>query len=157
LCIAAFSTLQNISQLSLSADELVLACVAQNSVSFYSVPQLVNTADSTSAPRPLHQLTVESAVKQVAWCRDPQAPQWYLVVTEEQALLVTQYPGQASEVFSGVQAACWAPSGTVLGVSKGRRVEVVDACDPGTPLASVEVDHPDGRRALTNACMDTAG
>jgi hypothetical protein len=122
----------------------VLACVAQNSVSLYSVPQLASTASGASAPPPLQQLTVESAVKQVAWCGDAQAPHWYLVVTEEHSLLAAKYPGQVSEVAPGVQAACWAPTGHVLAASKGRRVEVVDAQSPGAPLASMEVEHPEG-------------
>lgn len=153
MCIATYPALQNISQLSLSADELVLACVAQNSVSFYSVPQLAITGSGGSALHPLYQLTVQSAVRQVSWCRDALSPQWYLLLTEEQSLLAAKYPDQPSEMGSGVQAACWAPNGTVLAMSKGRTLEVVDAQAPGKPLASVEVDHPDGKGGCVATCQ----
>lgn len=145
VCLCVLHSSQNVTQLALSADELVLACVVQNTVSFYSIADLVATAGSGSRPHALNQLSLGAGVKQFLWCKSPQHPQRYLVLTEEAQLMVGAYPSAPSDLAGGVDAAEWAPSseGAALAFSRGTRLMIKDVAQGGANIAELEISHPD--------------
>jgi hypothetical protein len=85
------------SLLALSADQLALACVCQNSVAFFSMPDLA-VANYAKGPdegpptiRPVTQLSLGAAIKQFVWCKaqgEEAGVQRYLVVTDDHKCLV---------------------------------------------------------------------
>eukprot|EP00983_Pelagomonas_calceolata_P099029 1158414-Pelagomonas_calceolata.AAC.8 len=90
MCMATLESSEPVSQLALSADQLVLACVSQNSVAFFSLPDaaVAEDAKGPSQPppiiRPVTQLTLDAAIKQFVWCKATEAGvQRYLVVTDD--------------------------------------------------------------------------
>ena len=59
-----------VTSLSLSADELVLAYVSQNTVAFYDVTRLVGAGPGGPQLSPNHTITLDGRVRQFAWRRD---------------------------------------------------------------------------------------
>lgn len=136
------------SQLLLSADQLILACVTQNSVAFYSVPDLA--AGASSAPRPLAQQAFDAAIKQFVWAKAEGQVAHYLVLTEDHTLLTATYPSPPVEVASDVEAADWSPAGSQFVFSSGSSLVFADAAQPDATIAQLQVAHPDGECAMAS-------
>ncbi len=92
MCTAVLDMAEPASQLALSVDQLALACVCQNSVSFFSISDLA--AEGARGPnqpppsiRPVRQLALDAAIKQFVWCKaavgQGAGAQRYLLVTED--------------------------------------------------------------------------
>ena len=108
VCVCHLPSCRDVSQLELSADELVLACVAGSTVSFFSLPSL---ADGN--PQPVAEYTL-SDIKQFTWCKDPSHVNHYLIVAEEGegTLHAATYPAHPQQIAQQVTSVAWSPSGT---------------------------------------------
>ncbi len=102
-----------VTQLCLSADQCVLAAVVQNSVIFYSIPDL-----AAGKTQPLQQQTVDGFISQFTWSKDGRHLNEYVIVTGDRVLMHAAYPVQPVGVAEDVLAADWAPQGTCVAYSR---------------------------------------
>jgi hypothetical protein len=128
----------------LSADQLVLACVAHNVVYFYSLPQLLGNSDAVS-PQPLACHTLDAGVVQFRWAKDEAHTPAYLAVSDESALLIGQFPGSPATVANGIRDADWAPVGLgVATVGDDTTLTLWDNADWGSAVHKMTLSHDAG-------------
>ncbi|KAF5838366.1 hypothetical protein DUNSADRAFT_2976 [Dunaliella salina] len=150
VCMAFLKSAEPASQLVLSADQLVLACVSQNSVAFFSIPDAA-VADDAKGPsqppptiRPVTQLTLDAAIKQFVWCKATEAgAQRYLVVTDDHKCHVSSFPAAPQVAGEDVEAADWQPGSSMLAYSSGNSLVFKDAMQLGMELAKIDITLPD--------------
>ena len=115
-------TLAKVGVLSLSADQLLLACVAPTSIKFYSLPQLVHhQSDSPIYTLDLEQPALSFSFIPDSSCNDPST---FLLLSADRNLKVGSMVSGIATLNDQVEAACWSPSGLHLAYSKGNMMYV---------------------------------
>lgn len=111
----------NVTILSLSADQLLLACVAGSNVQIFSLPHLLNHQSDA----PVYSMDLPKELTQFSWCPDSARDSTsYLAVTADHVLLQGSLVSGSGTLAEGVESACWSPDGQHIAYSSGSKLVV---------------------------------
>eukprot|EP00879_Flechtneria_rotunda_P022348 GHRR01023579.1.p1 GENE.GHRR01023579.1~~GHRR01023579.1.p1 ORF type:complete len:402 (+),score=121.40 GHRR01023579.1:208-1413(+) len=117
VCIAALA-MPGVTALSLSADQLLLGCVAGSTVQVYSLPKLLHH----QSDGPVHTLELGKKILQFSWC--PNDVTTYLALTFDRVLVQGSLPVGFGPLADSVECACWSPDGQFVAYSSGNKLLV---------------------------------
>lgn len=131
----------NVTILSLSADQLLLACVSGSSVQIFSLPHLLNHQSDA----PVYNMSLCKELTHFSWCPDGSARDStsFIAVTVDHVLLHGSLISGAGTLAEGVEHACWSPSGQHIAYSSGNKL-VVTAPDWKETAFVVDIPPPEG-------------
>jgi WD40 repeat protein len=141
VCVASLP-LPGVTSLSLSADQLLLACVTSNAVQVYSLPHLLHHQSDA----PVASLDLGRDLVQFAWCPDDSGRDSacsYLALTSDRVLLHGSLLSGSAALADGVECAAWSPDGQHIAYSSGSRL-VVTAPDWKDSAFTVNIPPPEG-------------
>jgi WD40 repeat protein len=141
VCVASL-TLPGVTSLSLSADQLLLACVTGNAVQVYSLPHLLHHQSDA----PVCSLDLGMDLVQFAWSPDASGRDSacsYLALTSGRVLLHGSLMSGSAALADGVECAAWSPDGQHIAYSSGSRL-VVTAPDWKDSAFTVNIPPPEG-------------
>jgi len=144
VCVAKLSV-PAVHCLSLSADQLLLACAAGSIVQVFSLPNLLHHQSDA----PLHSLDLGSALLQFSWCPDSSEREGlrYLALTADRVLLHGNLLSGTEAIAEQVSSVCWAPNGQHLAYSTGSKL-VVTAPDWKDSAFNVNITELEGECEL---------
>lgn len=149
---ASTLTLQGVTTLALSPDQLLLAAVAGASVHVHSLPALLQGQGDA----PVAMLALPGRLLAFAWRPAPSGgdahaqPGGYLALTADRLLLTGSLASGCSPLAEGVEAAAWSPDGRHIAYASGRRL-VVTAPGWADSAFSVDLPPPEGEGVLHTA------
>lgn len=133
---------QDAAILALSADQLLLACVAGSQARIYSLPQLL----SHQSDLPVHTLQMDQPVLQFSWC--PADSTQFLALTSERVLHHGSLTTGSATLAEHVECASWAPDGQHVAYSSGSKL-VVTGVDWKDTAFKVDLPPPEEGEGTT--------
>lgn len=143
-CIATLS-IDGVTEVSLSADQLVVSCTSGSAISFFGLAGLTKEKRVKSSPEPIAAITFEEPVISFKWCpsQADDDVQTYLALLGTRELQHGSLQGGHAAVQTGVEAASWSPDGRMYAFSQGS-VITVTAPDWDDVACTVNVAIQDG-------------
>jgi WD40 repeat protein len=141
VCVASLP-LPGVTSLSLSADQLLLACVTGTAVQVYSLPHLLHHQSDA----PVASLDLGRDLVQFAWCPDAAGRDSacsYLALTSDRVLLHGSLMSGNAALADRVECAAWSPDGQHIAYSSASRL-VVTAPDWKDSAFTVNIPAPEG-------------
>lgn len=112
--------IQDAAILTLSADQLLLACISGGTVRVFSLPALL----SHQSDLPAHTLQLGQPLAQFCWSPDAADSTQFLALTSGRVLLHGSLTSGSATLAEHVECACWSPSGQHVAYSTSSRLVV---------------------------------